>query len=56
MCSWFSETCFGIPKTDLQMKIVFIHNDGELGWHAFSSTDIIFHRKEYWNIIQKDGV
>jgi len=38
--------CVGIPKTDLQMKIVFIHNDGELGWHAFSSTDISFPAKK----------
>jgi len=38
--------CVWIPKTELQMKIVFIHNDGELGWHAFASTDISFSAKK----------
>jgi hypothetical protein len=38
--------CVGIPKTELQMKIVFIHNDGELGWHAFASTDISLSAKK----------
>jgi hypothetical protein len=38
--------CVGIPKTELQMKIVFIHNDGELGWHAFASTNISFSAKK----------
>ena len=28
-----------IPRAEIQMKIVFILNDGENNWHAFSSTD-----------------
>ena len=38
--------CVEIPKTELQMTIVFIHNDGELGWHAFASTDISLSAKK----------
>lgn len=45
--------CVGIPKTKLQMKIVFIHNDGELGWHAFASTDISFSAKKILDYYSK---
>ena len=39
--------CVEIPKTELQMKIVFIHNDGELSWHAFASANINLSAKKY---------
>lgn len=46
-----------IPGEEIQMKIVFIHNDGENKWHAFSSTDvklsankILGHYSKRWSI------
>lgn len=38
--------CVSIPNTDISMKIIFIHNDGELNWHAFASTNVTFSSKE----------
>jgi hypothetical protein len=38
--------CVSIPNTDISMKIIFIHNDGELNWHAFASTCIAFSSQE----------
>ena len=35
-----------IPNTEISMKIVFVHNEGELNWHAFASTVINFSSKK----------
>lgn len=42
-----------IPDTNQQMKIVFVHNDGELNWHAFASTNIKLNAKKILEIYSK---
>jgi len=49
--------CVSIPNTDISLKIIFIHNDGELNWHAFASTcvtlsskEILEHYSKRWSI------
>ena len=42
-----------IPKTNLYLKIVFVHNDGELNWHAFASTNIKINAKKILEIYSK---
>ena len=42
-----------IPKTNLYLKIVFVHNDGELSWHAFASTNIKLNAKKILEIYSK---
>ncbi|OFZ57192.1 MAG: hypothetical protein A2328_00040 [Bdellovibrionales bacterium RIFOXYB2_FULL_36_6] len=42
-----------IPNTDLHLKIVFVHNEGELSWHAFASTNIKLNAKKILEIYSK---
>lgn len=42
-----------IPGTNLQMKIVFVHNEGELNWHAFASTNTKLNAKKILEIYSK---
>lgn len=42
-----------VPKTDLCLKIVFVHNDGELNWHAFASTNVKLNAKRILEIYSK---
>ena len=42
-----------IPGTNVHLKIVFIHNDGELNWHAFASTNTKINAKKILEIYSK---
>lgn len=42
-----------IPETNVYMKIVFVHNDGELNWHTFASTNIKLKAEKILEIYSK---
>jgi hypothetical protein len=42
-----------IPQTDVSLKIIFVHNEGELNWHAFASTNIKLNAKNILEIYSK---
>jgi hypothetical protein len=42
-----------IPQTNVYLKIVFVHNDGELSWHAFASTNTNLNAKKILEIYSK---